>query len=162
MHSGSNDGDHCIIAYTYDSKIMILRVIGDEFFEEDSHDFHPSRAKRPISTYSSSSIGSSVPLRVEHLRFIGTQLMGVSERSENIAFWNTKRRGKWQQQKLEDTILCLESVSTFVYMGCDSGRIHFTDLEKFPLRTKDNSLLVTELYTDPMKEPITGKLFTLF
>ncbi|CBY14972.1 unnamed protein product [Oikopleura dioica] len=157
MHSGSNDGgDHCIIAYSYDSKIMILRVIGDDFFEEDSHDFDPSRAKRPISTYSSSSISSSAPLKVEHLRFIGTQLMGVSERSENIAFWNTARRGKWQQQKLEDTILSLESVSTFVYMGCDSGRIHFTDLEKFPLRTKDNSLLVTELYTDPMKEPITA------
>ena len=43
-------------------------------------------------------------------------------------------------------MLCLECVSTFVYLGTETGRIHYTDLQKFPLRTKDNSLLVTELH----------------
>lgn len=34
--------------------------------------------------------------------------------------------------------------------------IHFTDMQKFPLRMKDNDLLVTELYKDPNLDPITA------
>jgi len=30
------------------------------------------------------------------------------------------------------------------------------DMQKFPLRMKDNDLLVTELYRDPSSEPITA------
>lgn len=30
------------------------------------------------------------------------------------------------------------------------------DMEKFPVRMKDNDLLVTELFDDPCKEPITA------
>ena len=32
----------------------------------------------------------------------------------------------------------------------------YTDMEKFPVRMKDNDLLVTELFEDPNKEPITA------
>jgi len=30
------------------------------------------------------------------------------------------------------------------------------DMEKFPVRMKDNDLLVTQLFEDPLKEPITA------
>ena len=30
------------------------------------------------------------------------------------------------------------------------------DMEKFPLRMKDNDLLVTQLYQDPAKEAVTA------
>ena len=30
------------------------------------------------------------------------------------------------------------------------------DMEKFPLRMKDNDLLITQLFEDPLKEPITS------
>lgn len=30
------------------------------------------------------------------------------------------------------------------------------DMQKFPLRMKDNDLLVTELYRDPSNDPITA------
>ena len=74
-----------------------------------------------------------------------------------MAVWNAARQQRWQEHKVPEKTLCLESVSTFVYLGSDLGQIHFTDLQKFPLRTKDNSLLVTSLYSDPLSEPITGK-----
>lgn len=32
----------------------------------------------------------------------------------------------------------------------------FADMQKFPLRMKDNDLLVTELYRDPSMDPITS------
>lgn len=32
----------------------------------------------------------------------------------------------------------------------------FPDMQKFPLRMKDNDLLVTELYRDPSNDPITA------
>ena len=31
-----------------------------------------------------------------------------------------------------------------------------TDMEKFPVRMKDNDLLVTEMFEDPNKDPITA------
>ena len=99
---------------------------------------------------------SSNSPKIEHLKFIGSQLLGLSENSERMAVWNAARQGRWQQHKVPEKALCLESVSTFVYLGSETGKIHFTDLQKFPLRTKDNSLLVTELHSDPIKEPITG------
>ena len=31
-----------------------------------------------------------------------------------------------------------------------------SDMEKFPVRMKDNDLLVTQMFEDPLKEPITA------
>ena len=130
----------------------------DEVIELEGHDFSISQ-KKDAPASPSISVKSDVSgdsMKIEHLKFIGTQLLAVSENSENMAVWNAARQGRWQQHKVPEKVLCLESVSTFVYLGSDTGRIHYTDLQKFPLRTKDNSLLVTELHSDPLKEPITG------
>ena len=34
--------------------------------------------------------------------------------------------------------------------------LFLVDMEKFPLRMKDNDLLVTELYKDPLEEMVTA------
>ena len=36
------------------------------------------------------------------------------------------------------------------------ARFYFSDMEKFPLRMKDNDLLVTELYHDPACDAVTA------
>ncbi|CAK9822695.1 BTB/POZ domain-containing protein KCTD3 [Anthophora retusa] len=43
-----------------------------------------------------------------------------------------------------------------INIGCNNGSIYYIDMEKFPLRMKDNDLLVTELYRDPNYDPITA------
>lgn len=48
----------------------------------------------------------------------------------------------------EDEILDLGFISTF--------SSSFLDMQKFPLRMKDNDLLVTELYHDPSNDAITA------
>lgn len=65
----------------------------------------------------------------------------------------------------------------YLLIGCDNGCIYyigelqcnvlsvlchsllfifFSDMEKFPVRMKDNDLLVTQLFEDPFKEAITA------
>jgi BTB/POZ domain-containing protein KCTD3 len=39
---------------------------------------------------------------------------------------------------------------------CSYNNCVFADMQKFPLRMKDNDLLVTELYRDPTSDPITA------
>ncbi|XP_039217782.1 SH3KBP1-binding protein 1 isoform X3 [Crotalus tigris] len=45
---------------------------------------------------------------------------------------------------------------SFLLLGCHNGSIHYVDVQKFPLRMKDNDLLVTELYRDPAEDAITA------
>lgn len=45
-------------------------------------------------------------------------------------------------------------VHAYIYT-CTCTHPH-TDMEKFPVRMKDNDLLVTQLFEDPFKEPITA------
>ena len=51
-------------------------------------------------------------------------------------------------------------LSAFVYephlLFMKSGDFSCADMEKFPVRMKDNDLLVTQLFEDPSKEPITA------
>ena len=153
-------GVSCYIAYSHETKIHLFKVCENEVTELEGHDF--SVQENSTLEHSEHSSSSAEYPKIEHLKFIGTQLLGVSENSENMAVWNAARQGRWQQHKVPEKVLCLESVSTFVYLGSEKGRIHYTDLEKFPLRTKDNSLLVTELHSDPLKEPITGMSLEIF
>lgn len=168
----SLSGPLCHLAIASGSLIRFFKVIENElrgdfkrykFHELDGHDFSKKNTTdRNNSTSSNSSVPSSVPnsdetqVKIEYLKFVGSQLLAVSENSNKMAVWNAARQGRWQQHSTPEKVLCLESVSTFVYMGSETGRIHYTDLQKFPLRTKDNSLLVTELHNDYLKEPITA------
>ncbi|XP_063167805.1 SH3KBP1-binding protein 1 isoform X2 [Candoia aspera] len=48
------------------------------------------------------------------------------------------------------------AAGSFLLLGCNNGSIHYVDVQKFPLRMKDNDLLVTELYRDPAEDAITA------
>ena len=61
----------------------------------------------------------------------------------------------WQSQELAP-ITSYDTAGTFLLLGSSNGSIHYIDMQKFPLRMKDNDLLVTELYRDPNADSITA------
>lgn len=95
----------------------------------------------------------ALPVPVDFLFFIGTQLVALSQNGK-IGVWHSMT-----QHVLVQDIVPIQSFDTagsFLLLGCTSGSISYIDMQKFPLRMKDNDLLVTELYKDPSNEPITA------
>ncbi|KAJ3594202.1 hypothetical protein NHX12_006533 [Muraenolepis orangiensis] len=60
----------------------------------------------------------------------------------------------WEGGRLECSDATL--AGSFLLLGCNNGSIYYIDMQKFPLRMKDNDLLVTELYHDPSNDAITA------
>ncbi|XP_076284196.1 BTB/POZ domain-containing protein KCTD3 [Lasioglossum baleicum] len=92
-------------------------------------------------------------VRIEHLFFIGRQLVALSS-TDKIGVWHDMTH-HWQIQDVVP-ILSFDTAGSFLLLGCNNGSIYHIDMEKFPLRMKDNDLLVTELYRDPNYDPITA------
>lgn len=92
-------------------------------------------------------------VRVEYLFFIGSQLVALSS-SGKIGVWHAMTQ-HWQIQDLVP-ILSFDTAGSFLLLGCNNGSIYYIDMQKFPLRMKDNDLLVTELYKDPSNDSITA------
>ncbi|KAL1377229.1 hypothetical protein pipiens_004214 [Culex pipiens pipiens] len=92
-------------------------------------------------------------VRVEYLFFIGSQLVALSS-SGKIGVWHAMTQ-HWQIQDLVP-ILAFDTAGSFLLLGCNNGSIYYIDMQKFPLRMKDNDLLVTELYKDPSNDSITA------
>ncbi|XP_030370881.1 SH3KBP1-binding protein 1 [Scaptodrosophila lebanonensis] len=92
-------------------------------------------------------------VRVEYLFFIGSQLVALSS-SGKIGVWHAMTQ-HWQIQDLVP-VLSFDSAGSFLLLGCNNGSIYYIDMQKFPLRMKDNDLLVTELYKDTTLDPITA------
>ncbi len=90
---------------------------------------------------------------VNHLFFIGTQLVALSPTGK-IGVWNSMTQ-HWQSQELA-AITSHDTAGTFLLLGSSNGSINYIDMQKFPLRMKDNDLLVTELYRDPNCDSITA------
>lgn len=57
---------------------------------------------------------------------------------------------------MSSNILSYDSAGTFLLLGTKNGKIYIVDMQKFPLRMKDNDLLVTELYKDPSSDEVTA------
>lgn len=92
-------------------------------------------------------------VRVEYLFFIGSQLVALSFTGK-IGVWHSMTQ-HWQIQDVVP-IASFDTAGSFLLLGCNNGSIYYIDMQKFPLRMKDNDLLVTELYRDPSKDPITA------
>ncbi|KAL7980667.1 hypothetical protein Chor_001821, partial [Crotalus horridus] len=92
-----------------------------------------------------------VPL--EGLFFVGSQLIATSHTGK-IGVWNAVTK-HWQTQDVVP-INSHDVAGSFLLLGCHNGSIHYVDVQKFPLRMKDNDLLVTELYRDPAEDAITA------
>ncbi|XP_053657969.1 SH3KBP1-binding protein 1 [Anopheles marshallii] len=103
---------------------------------------------------SKAEIGTfNLHVRVEYLFFIGSQLVALSS-SGKIGVWHSMTQ-HWQIQDLVP-ILSFDTAGSFLLLGCNNGSIYYIDMQKFPLRMKDNDLLVTELYKDPSNDHITA------
>ncbi|KAM4637332.1 LOW QUALITY PROTEIN: SH3KBP1-binding protein 1-like [Amazona ochrocephala] len=89
----------------------------------------------------------------EALFFVGNQLIATSP-SGAIGVWNAVTK-HWQTQDLVP-ISSYDAAGTFLLLGCSNGSIYYVDVQKFPLRMKDNDLLVTELYRDPGDDAVTA------
>ena len=84
--------------------------------------------------------------QVDSLFFIGSQLVATSSIGK-IGVWNI--HGVWQTQDITP-ISCFDTAGSFLLLGGQNGVLYYIDMQKFPLRMKDNDLLVTELYKDPL------------
>ncbi|XP_030330991.1 SH3KBP1-binding protein 1 [Strigops habroptila] len=89
----------------------------------------------------------------EALFFVGNQLIATSH-TGTIGVWNAVTK-HWQIQDVVP-INSYDAAGTFLLLGCNNGSIYYVDVQKFPLRMKDNDLLVTELYRDPGEDAVTA------
>lgn len=90
---------------------------------------------------------------VDQMFFIGTQLVALSPTGK-IGVWNSMSQ-HWQSQELSP-ITSYDTAGSFLLLGSSNGSINYIDMQKFPLRMKDNDLLVTELYRDPAGDSVTA------
>ncbi|KAL7029294.1 hypothetical protein ACKWTF_006177 [Chironomus riparius] len=130
--TSSNDSINRMVAVSYGSEIK-LWGIGEEKSDV-------------IGTF-------NLQIRVEYLFFIGNQLVALSSTGK-IGVWHSNTRHFQIQDLLQ--ILSFDHAGSFLLLGCTNGSIYYIDMQKFPLRMKDNDLLVTELYKDPANDPITS------
>lgn len=90
---------------------------------------------------------------VDSLFFIGSQLVSLSHTGK-VGVWHAMTL-HWQVQDVVP-IASFDTAGSFLLLGCNNGSIYYIDMQKFPLRMKDNDLLVTELYRDPSQDVITA------
>uniref|UniRef100_A0A9L0SN54 SH3KBP1 binding protein 1 n=1 Tax=Equus caballus TaxID=9796 RepID=A0A9L0SN54_HORSE len=90
---------------------------------------------------------------VEALFFVGNQLIATSH-TGRIGVWNAVTK-HWQVQEVQP-ITSYDAAGSFLLLGCNNGSIYYLDVQKFPLRMKDNDLLVCELYRDPAEDGVTA------
>uniref|UniRef100_H3BHE3 BTB/POZ domain-containing protein KCTD3 n=1 Tax=Latimeria chalumnae TaxID=7897 RepID=H3BHE3_LATCH len=96
----------------------------------------------------------SLGVPVEALFFVGNQLIATSHTGK-VGVWNAVTK-HWQIQEVVP-INSHDTAGSFLILGCNNGSIYYiVDVQKFPLRMKDNDLLVTELYRDPSEDAITA------
>lgn len=103
----------------------------------------------------SSEIGEfDLGIQIDALFFIGSQVVAISYTGK-VGIWNSRMPRHWQVQEVIP-ISSYDTGGTLLLLGCSNGSIYYIDMEKFPLRMKDNDLLVTELYRDPRCEKVTA------
>uniref|UniRef100_A0A673WVK7 SH3KBP1 binding protein 1 n=1 Tax=Salmo trutta TaxID=8032 RepID=A0A673WVK7_SALTR len=95
----------------------------------------------------------SLNVPVEALFFVANQLIATSHTGK-VGVWNAVTK-HWQNQDVVP-INSYDTAGSFLILGCNNGSIYYIDVQKFPLRMKDNDLLVTELYRDPTEDAITA------
>ncbi len=125
----------------------------------DSHCSHPGAStinivavahgcKASIVGFSDTGADTSygtfqLPSKVTNVFHVGLDMIALSY--SHIGVWRSQQ---WQAQRVEP-ITSYDVGGSFLLLGSNSGSICYVDMEKFPLRMKDNDLLVTQMYKDP-------------
>ena len=103
---------------------------------------------------------------VDKLFFIGTQLVALSTQQQDVEGGQSRSQGRvggkigvwnsmtqhWQSQEFSSFITSYDTAGSLLLLGSSNGSINYIDMQKFPLRMKDNDLLVTELFRDPSSQ----------
>ncbi|CAD5223432.1 unnamed protein product [Bursaphelenchus okinawaensis] len=105
-----------------------------------------SQVHRTVRVFSLNAI-------IDKLFFIGSQLVALSWTGK-VGVWNSMSHN-WQVQDVMQ-ISSYDTAGFILLLGCTNGSIYYIDMQKFPLRMKDNDLLITELYRDPNSDTITA------
>jgi hypothetical protein len=92
-------------------------------------------------------------IAIDGMFFINNQLVAISNTGK-VAVWQSVQK-HWKTQELSQ-ICSYNTAGSYLILGCSNGSIYYIDMEKFPVRMKDNDLLVSELFQDPFMEPITA------
>uniref|UniRef100_A0AAZ3P2A9 BTB/POZ domain-containing protein KCTD3 n=1 Tax=Oncorhynchus tshawytscha TaxID=74940 RepID=A0AAZ3P2A9_ONCTS len=100
----------------------------------------------------------SLGVPVDHLFFIGNQLVATSHMGK-VGVWNAVTQ-HWQVV-IHRVCVAVSLLGFICSLSLSLSLSHslthsHTDMQKFPLRMKDNDLLVTELYHDPSDDAITA------
>jgi len=82
-------------------------------------------------------------INVDNLFFIGSQLVATSCTGK-IGVWNSLSQ-LWQTQDITP-ISSFDTAGSFLLLGCKNGSLYYIDMQKFPLRMKDNDLLGLMLF----------------
>eukprot|EP00049_Salpingoeca_infusionum_P024510 m.16103 g.16103 ORF g.16103 m.16103 type:complete len:648 (+) comp6928_c0_seq2:389-2332(+) len=117
---------------------MLLSSEGSDDDERDHQDMVTLGLKAPI----------------DQLSFVNNNLVAVSFSKGDVGVRNA-RTLLWQVQTV-GPLGAFDASSNQLLFGTTSGKILLVDLQKFPLRLKDNDLLVNTLYKDPNAEAITA------
>jgi hypothetical protein len=150
-----------VVAVAMDSKIRLWEFCGGATppnMQQQLLQLVPRPASPPHSAPQpapaaplSDAFDLTVP--IDDLFFIGNQLIATSKTGK-IGVRNAVTRA-WQRQDVKP-ILCHDRAASLLILGCADGSIYSVDLEKFPLRMKDNDLLVNHLHADPDSEGISA------
>lgn len=95
----------------------------------------------------------SLGVPIDKLFFVGSQMVALSKLGK-VGIWHSMTQN-WQVQDITP-ISCHDTAGSSLLLGCTNGAMYYIDMQKFPLRMKDNDLLVTELYRDPNEDSITA------
>ncbi|XP_063299899.1 BTB/POZ domain-containing protein KCTD3 [Pelobates fuscus] len=144
--------------WTIERVALNAKVVGGPHGDKDKMVAVASESSIILWSIQDGSSGSeigvfSLGVPVDALFFIGNQLVATSHTGK-VGVWNAVTQ-HWQVQDVVP-ITSYDTAGSFLLLGCNNGSIYYIDMQKFPLRMKDNDLLVTELYHDPSNDAITA------
>ncbi|KAM8946883.1 BTB/POZ domain-containing protein KCTD3 [Pelodytes ibericus] len=144
--------------WTIERVALNAKVVGGPHGDKDKMVAVASESSIILWSIQDGSSGSEIGVfnlgvPVDALFFIGNQLVATSHTGK-VGVWNAVTQ-HWQVQDVVP-ITSYDTAGSFLLLGCNNGSIYYIDMQKFPLRMKDNDLLVTELYHDPSNDAITA------
>ncbi|KAI8847125.1 hypothetical protein BC829DRAFT_434120 [Chytridium lagenaria] len=90
---------------------------------------------------------------IDGLFFINLSLIVLSK-TGRVGFWHTFTQN-WLVKDIPG-ISSFDTSGTLLFLGRTDGRISYIDIEKFPLRLSDDSLLINDFFQSPTLSPVTS------